>query len=214
MSSATRRFRILSSAEALRALYIDFEGEKDKPPVLLGAHRRGRGATPFVHFVVVDQAFASLLEPATWLRDAIENIVRRAEHRDRRIVAWSEHELGVVRKLCADDPDLVARFEARFANARAVAERWRNKCHDGDRPDPGRLVDYLGLIGYPLPDEAVGGGVGETIRLIRDRLDRGLPPTDGQRARWSRLLEHNRHDCVGMRKVCLRATREIEAADA
>ena len=72
------------------------------------------------------------------------------------------------------------------------------------------MTAYLELIGYPLPDDAAGGRVGETIRMIRDRLDRGLPPTDAQRARWSRLLEHNRHDCVGMRRVCLRATREIE----
>jgi hypothetical protein len=99
------------------------------------------------------RCLADLLEPATSLHDAIGNLVRRAEHRDRRIVAWSEHELDVVRGRCADDPDLVARFEARFANARAVAERWRNKRHDGDKPDPGRLVDYLGLIGYPLPLE-------------------------------------------------------------
>jgi hypothetical protein len=41
-------FKRLSAAEALRALYIDFEGEKDKPPVIVGVHRRGRGARPFV----------------------------------------------------------------------------------------------------------------------------------------------------------------------
>ena len=43
-------------------------------------------------------------------------------HGDRRIVAWSEHELNVAKTLAGKDPELVARFEARFANARAVAE--------------------------------------------------------------------------------------------
>jgi len=33
----------LSTADVRRALYIDFEGNKDQPPVLLGVHRVGRG---------------------------------------------------------------------------------------------------------------------------------------------------------------------------
>ena len=41
MTDHARPFRHLTEAEALRALYVDFEGEKDRPPVLLGVHRRG-----------------------------------------------------------------------------------------------------------------------------------------------------------------------------
>ena len=44
MTDDGQDFKRLTEAEALRALYIDFEGEKGKPPVLLGVHRRGRGA--------------------------------------------------------------------------------------------------------------------------------------------------------------------------
>ena len=51
-------FKLLSAVEARRALYIDFEGEKDRPPVLLGVLRRpGMGAEPSVHQVVVDREF-------------------------------------------------------------------------------------------------------------------------------------------------------------
>jgi hypothetical protein len=139
------------------------------------------------------------------LREAVEKVVLRADHGDRRIVSWSEHDLNVVRTLAAEDPDLVARFEARYANARAVAERWRNKLHGGDKPEPGRLADYLALIGYPVPDEAAPGSVGETIRVLRGRLERGLALTPAQREHWDHLVEHNRHDCAGMRRVCLRA---------
>jgi hypothetical protein len=213
MTDHARPFRHLLEAEALRALYIDFEGEKDRLPVLLGVHRRGRGARPFVQQDVLDEAFAGLAGACLSLHGAVQKVVRRAEHGDRRIVAWTEHELKVVRTLGAEDPELVARFGARFVNARAVAERWRNKLHDGDRPERGRLVDYLELVGYPVPDEASGGDVGATIRVLRDRLGRGLSPTPGQQARWDRLLEHNRHDCVGMRHVCLRATAELSDPD-
>lgn len=204
-------FRRLSADEALRALYIDFEGPKDEPPVLLGVHRRGRRARPFVQQDILDGSFAPMGDRDLGLREAVETVVRRAERRDRRIVAWSEYELRVVRTLRDEDPELVERFEARFGNGRSIAERWRNRCHGGDKPSTGRLVDYLALIRYPLPDEAAGGDVGDTIRAIRDRLDRGLPPTPAQRARWERLLEHNRHDCAGMRQVCLVAAREIDA---
>jgi hypothetical protein len=117
-----------------------------------------------------------------------------------------------VRTLAAEDPELVVRFEARYANARAVAERWRNRLHSGDKPEPGRLADYLALIGYSVPDEAAPGAVGETIRALRGRLERGLPLTAAQRERWDHLIEHNRHDCAGMRRVCLRATGNLDAA--
>jgi hypothetical protein len=212
MTEQSTAFKRLSAAEALRALYIDFEGQKDQPPVLLGVLRRGgKGSTPFVHQDVVDEAFASLPVPTMSLRDAIEKAVLRAEHGDRRIVSWSQHDLEVVRTLRDHDPNLVARFEALYANALSVAKRWRNRCYGGVKPANGRLADYLALIGYPVPDDAAGGQVGETIRVLRRPLEQGLPLTARQRSRWERLVEHNRYDCAGMRRVCLLATEELEA---
>ena len=203
-----RSFKRLSAAEALSALYIDFEGRKDEPPVFLGVHRRGDHVQPDI----VDDAFATMGESSMSLHASVEKVVRRAEKRDVRIVSWSEHDLNVVRTLGDEDPDLVSRFEARYANARLVARRWRYWVHGGDQPDTGRLVDYLELIDYEVPDDAGPGNVGNTIRDIRDRLQRSLEPTPGQRDRWDRLVEHNWHDCVGMRQICIVATRELEAA--
>jgi hypothetical protein len=214
MSDHLKTAKRLIATEALRALYIDFEGNRDQPPVLLGVHRRGRGSRPYVQQDVVDEAFAGLVPRYLPLRDAVENVVRRAEHGERRIVSWSEHDLNVARTLRDDDPELVARFEARYANARAFAEYWRNKLHAGVKPETGRLADYLALIGYPVPDEAEPGHVGDTIRALRPRLERGLTLTTAQQARWDNLVEHNRFDCAGMRAVCLRATRELEATES
>jgi hypothetical protein len=86
-TKAERAFRDLSADDALRALYIDFEGEKDHPPVLLGVHRRGRGPRPYVHAYFVDEAFDALGRTPLSLDAAIERVVRRAEARDRKIVA-------------------------------------------------------------------------------------------------------------------------------
>jgi hypothetical protein len=213
MTDPASGFKRLSTTDALRALYIDFEGEKDKSPILLGVLRRpGIGSTPFVHQDVVDATFASLGVSEISLRDAVGKAVLRAERGDRRIVSWSQHDLGVVRTLRDDDPELVARFEGRYANALSVAKRWRNRCYGGVKPARGHLADYLALIGYPVPEEAAPGNVGETIRVLRHRLERGLPLTLAQQERWGRLVEHNRHDCAGMRRVCLLATRELETA--
>src|SRR4051794_23508793 len=112
-----RSFKRLSAAEAMRALYIDFEGGRDKPPVLLGIHRRGRGDRPFVHQVVVDPTFADLGIPSMSLRAAVAIAVVRAEAGDRRLISWSEHDLKVVRTLAGQDPRLVERFEDRYCNA-------------------------------------------------------------------------------------------------
>ena len=130
-----RAFRRLSADEASRALYIDFEGRKDEAPVLLGVlRRRGRGEEPWVQQDIVDPAFAGLGGRALSLHEAVSAVVVRAESRDRRIVSWSEHDLEVVRSLADRDPDLVQRFEARYANALRVARRWRWWLYDGVRP--------------------------------------------------------------------------------
>jgi hypothetical protein len=169
-------------------------------------------SAPYVQQDVVDQAFAGLVPRYLPLDDAVENVVRRAEHGDRRIVSWSEHDLRVVRNLREEDPELVARFEARYANALSISKRWRNRVHDGIKPESGELGGYLSLIKYPVPDDAEPGHVGDTIRDLRPRLERGLPLTASLQVRWDHLVEHNRFDCAGMRAVCLRATRELDAA--
>jgi hypothetical protein len=203
-------FERMTSAEALRALYIDFEGEKDKPPVFLGVHRRGRTARPYVHSHILDPDFAAL-SVVTSLHEAVLNLVMRAEKGDRRIVAWTEHELKIVRRLSGEDPELVSRFEARFANAKRLAERWRNRVYGGEMPADGKLGSYLALVRYEVPPEGSAGQVGATIRTLRARLARGHSLTASQGERWRRLVEHNRHDCIGMRRLTLVATAALES---
>lgn len=217
---STRRDH-LSPQEARQALYLDFEGRKSQPPVLLGLARRpgrnlGPGELPHVWQLVLDPLFAPLASGTDLgrasLPAAIERIVTRAETEERLIVAWSEHELTVVRDYCP--PALAARFERRFVNARAVALHWINACHRDWRPTEQRLADYLALIGYVVPAEAGPGRVGETLEIISNALakGRGLAGlTPNQLQRWAQLREHNAHDCAGMRQVCLRATKELEA---
>jgi hypothetical protein len=204
----------LRPEQATRALYIDFEGQIERPPVLLGCARRsGPDQIPRMWQAVTDRLFEPLAREdgaeCLDLSDAVERILQRAEKRDRLIVAWTEHELNVVRTHC---PEHLARFESRYVNARLLAVRWRNKRHGGKKPDANTLAAYLGLIGHTVPPGAGVGRTGETIGVLRRSLERdptGARVTDIQRRRWRDLREHNRHDCAGMRKVCLLATRDI-----
>jgi hypothetical protein len=156
MTDPANAFKRLSAYEALRALYIDFEGQKDQPPVLLGVLRHGgKGSTPFVHQDVVDEAFARLTRSAMSLRDAVGKAVLRAEHGDRRIVSWSQHDLEVVRTLRDKDPELVARFEGRYANALSVAKHWPDQAawrRQSAERTPRRIPDHDRL------SSARGGG--------------------------------------------------------
>ena len=129
--------------------------------------------------------------------------------KDRMIVAWSEHELDVVKEYC---PEHLARFEARFVNARSVAVYWRNACHAGDKPPTKDLPTYLALVGYDLPDGAGPGLAGETIKRVAAALEKGRGMdgmTTDQRRRWQQLRAHNLHDCHGMKKVCILAAAEL-----
>jgi len=135
----SKAFKRLTLVEAQQALYIDFEGVKDKLPVLLGTlNRGGRGPEPFVFQVVVDSEFRATGTEERPFKEAIRTVVQRAEAGNRRIVAWSEHELEVVRRLLPDERDLVDRFTARYANALGIAKRWAAKAPSRCKADRGR----------------------------------------------------------------------------
>lgn len=190
------------------------EGHGPRVARLCSSGRQGREA--WVWQAVTDPLF----EPLTRLdddiellplHDAVERILLRAEARDRLIVAWSEHELDVVKEYC---PKHLARFEARYVNARIFAVYWRNACHDRDKPATRDLPTYFELIGYDLPDDLGPGRAGETIRRVGKALEKGrgiAGLTDDQRLRWQQLRDHNLHDCHGMKKVCVLAAAEVAA---
>ena len=209
-----KRHKNLSPDEARRALYIDFEGSKDRPPILLGRTRWSKPSR--VWQVITDPAFAPLADaeelPLLSLSDGIDQLLRMAEKKERLIVAWSIHELDVVREYC---PEHYERFEDRFVNAKLLASRWRTNCYGGDKPPTKDLATYSSSVGYQVPPEAGTGEVGTTIKVLSKALESGRnydKLTANQKRRWTNLRDHNRHDCAGMRTICLKAARELEFA--
>jgi hypothetical protein len=202
----SRQFKQMTLQEARTAFYVDFEGGKDVPPVLMGYLRK------HTQQYVVEPAFRELGPAYLELRQAVATVVTRAEKQDRRIVSWSEHDLDIVRSL-THEPELIARLEARYANGRALAARWASRAPGIDQPATGDLERYLELIGFEVPESAGVGQVGATVRSLQQRLAAGRQPTENQLERWADLLEHNRYDCEGMKAVCVRAATELEQLD-
>lgn len=201
-----KQFKQMTSLEARTAFYVDFEGAKDEPPVLVGILRK------HTQQYVVEPAFRSLGPAYLELRQAVATVVARAEKQGRRIVSWSEHDLEIVHGL-TKEPELIARFESRYANGRALAARWATRAAGIEKPGSGDLERYFEIIGFEVPEAAGPGQVGVTVRSLHQRLAAGREPTENQIERWDDLLEHNRYDCEGMRAVCIRAATELEKLD-
>ena len=202
-----KRHEHLTESEARRALYVDFEGPKDGPPVLIGILRKR------VQQYVVDAMFAPAGPDYVELLAAVRGLVARAEKKDRRIVSWSEHDLRIVKALEALDHDLVKAFEARWVNGLRLAERWASRSGGVKRPRYSSLENYLDLIGFSVPITAEPGHVGDTIRQMYPTLEGGRRITKNQSGHWANLLEHNRFDCVGLETICVRAASDIERQD-
>lgn len=202
----TKQFKQMTAAEARTAFYVDFEGAKAAPPVLIGILRK------HTQQYVVDPAFRPLGPAYLELRQAVATVLTRAEKQDRRIASWSEHDLEIVRSLTAE-PALVRRFEARYANGRALAARWASRRDEVAKPSEGDLAHYMALIGFEVPESAGPGRVGKTVRSLRTSLDAGRQPSEHQAERWADLLEHNRYDCEGMRAVVIQAATDLEQID-
>jgi hypothetical protein len=201
-----KQFKQMTALEARTAFYLDFEGGKEQPPVLVGYLRKEH-----VQQYVVDRAFQPAGPGYLELRQAIKTVLTRAQKQDRRIVSWSEHDLEVVREL--KDAALIRAFEARYANGRALAARWATRTSAVTKPTEGDLEHYLKLVDFEVPEHAGPGKVGATLRSLRPSLEAGRGLTEPQLQRWADLLDHNRYDCEGARAVCIRAATDLEHLD-
>ena len=203
-----------------RAIYIDFEGNQDAVPTLLGVLWQRGWDTEFEQFVLEDTfrkaARAKRCRVST-LNDVMTHVVAVAESEDVEIVAWSHHELDVIEELAAGD--LPARFKNRFRDAKKIAKRWLRQCHPDVEPPPRswggryRLDFFFDQTAYEVPGPLGPGNTGQRLKYVRDMLVRRKGDfkqlTPVAKGKWTRVLGHNRHDCFGMRHVDETAVMEL-----
>ena len=115
-------------------------------------------------------------------------------------------------------------FGDHVINGIPIAKQWKKRAYpdvtfevDPKAPLNGRnqLSRYLDLIGYSVPRAHGPGNSAQRIRYVRDMLARNdgdyaaLTPT--AKGKWTKALEHNWHDCNGLRALMVRCAVDADA---
>ena len=202
--------------EALRGIYIDFEGTAVDPPSFLGAIWLHGDTQNFIQYVLEKTLWPAARAKAAWCQQArwddLKEIKELSEKEDRLIFAWSNHEANALQEYSPEGDW----FSSNVINAIPIAKKWKKEFHpdvefkkDPKQPMLGknRLDRYLKLIGYEVPASFGSGNSAGRIRYVRNMLnDRNgdyskLTPV--AKAKWTKALKHNWHDCDGMRELLI-----------
>ena len=199
-----RKASRISVREASRAIYIDFEGLTNETPTLCGVQCDG-----IFEQIVYDEALASAAENKQLaVLDFEQHIVRllsKCDDEKRAIVAFSEHELN---KICEHVQIDISHV---YRNANKIAKRWQRECRPQTKKCKG-LKEFLELIGFERRPHLGEKKSTARIRTVREQISNNGHYDSISRvakAKWTKLLEHNKVDCLGMEKLIKIAAREI-----
>jgi hypothetical protein len=197
---AVRFEYFLTSEMVKRAIYIDFEGFMDKAPSLIGVAIGSK-----FYQVALDEglrlAAAAKNIPVREGDELVRDLLERAVREKRRIVAFSPCEKRICRKYYQLDLSPV------YADANRIVKEWVAKAYPELKRRPKSLKAYLKLIGYER-----AACLGERQAAQRIRAVRGMCMRRGSyealtgcvKAKWTKLLEYNKIDVLGMRELCRR----------
>lgn len=189
--------------ELVRAILIDYEGNIDKEPTLLGWRLDGKS-----HAAILEKEFETcsdryrakdihLMAHKQLARD----LLAQSCDEDRVIISWSEHDFRLINQvLSAKDQD---RLASRYRNAITTARSWHFKTMKKRAP-MGDLSYFCQLLGFPVPKKYGTGKVGHGLRLIRNQLseDRKYQElTPKARSSWVDIVKHNDLDLRSMEFV-------------
>lgn len=216
----------MTFAEAQRAIYIDFgrpQGSHRNPPraALLGVLVGSDGEQ--LEQLIVDERLASARVASPRCRvataaDAVSELLVRARTEGRAIVGWSLFDRD---RMVEAVPECEEEINARYVNGLQIARPWRNILHPavpivraGSKSPRHTLDQYARLAAYPGAAQLNKAEPARWILETVERLDKangvyGALSKTGKR-HWHRLLEYNRHDCLALRHIVLKASRELE----
>ena len=223
----------LTVSEAQRAIYIDFEGFKGKPPAFFGwVWAIGKKASDD-HIACIHDIHDKALQPLVGevelppgavgtyeqrpfsVGQSINDLARRAKKQDRRIVSWSTHEKTKIEEIAESElsPSLFEMFERNYRDGKATARRWFQQLGLPTTTGTNTLVRYLEQARYRLPDTY---GLGKTTQRLKSVL-KGIENKgswsqliDSQQKNWEGLLIHNFVDCHGLRHVIKTAANALD----
>lgn len=214
ISVAPQRIRsLITPAEAERAIYLDYEGNMDRPPTLVGWMVDGA-----LQGAIVEPGFATCA--GRWRvkhigvchhAERISRLINLAQEENRLIVSWSEHDHRIMSN--ALDSTCRERLDQVYRNAIPTARRW-HWYTSSTRAVNGSLAYFLDVMGYPVPTMYGPNVVGDGLRLIRKQLEEGRgyqALTPKAREGWRAVVKHNMHDLQGMEWVTTVASNAMSA---
>lgn len=206
------------------AIFVDFECLATTPPhpALLGV-LVGVEGEDFEQLIIDER-----LVPARAARpgctrveaaaDAVRTVVGMAAVNGSPIVGWSDFDRDRMIEAC---PDLVEDIKGRYVNALHIARPWRKTIYptfaierEDEYSPKNTLVKYACLAGYPSPGIFRDAAPADWIRHVPKQLKTtagNYGRTTRQTKRdWDQLLKYNRHDCLALRHIVLKAARELD----
>jgi hypothetical protein len=199
---------VISREEAARAIYVDFEGFKEKSPCLIGILVEG-----VLEQVVLDRRLFAAAVSSRCRQASIEavagELTTRCRSEGRRLVGYSQHERRMFWQHAGID------FVEEYRDGRMIASRWWNNCRKGVVRVDNTLKSYLEAIGYPMPASLGTGNTTARLTAVIEMLERRLRYPDLTpcvQAKWRDLLAYNRHDCRGMKKLISIAAWGLDTA--
>ncbi len=193
----------ITSAEAKSAIYLDYEGNKDKEPTLLGWFVLGKYKAAIIEplfATCADRYRAKGIYPEDHAT-LVLSLITQAEDEKRLIVSWSEHDFNQMALVLK--PDDIHRLLLVYRNAIRTARPW-HQIKFSKLPGSATLDYFESLTGYVVPERFGVGLVGNALRLIRSQLKEGRDYSglsDKARGDWVKIVKHNRHDLIGMAHV-------------
>ncbi|MGV1045515.1 hypothetical protein [Limnohabitans sp.] len=193
----------ITPAELVRAIFVDYEGNIDRHPTLLGWRIDGK-----THGAIVEETFSTCSNRYRAKEVAFQphhqlakNLLAQACDEDRVIVSWSEHDLKLLKAVIPQKEH--SYLHGRYRNAIPTAKSWYRQSMQ-ERSPQGDLAFFCQLLGFPIPLRFGTGKVGQGLRLLRGQLQEGRlysELTPKARASWVVVVKHNDLDLRAMEYV-------------
>ena len=192
--------KTITKQDAERAIYIDFEGFEAREPSLIGVSIDSHFEQVILSISLRSAAKAKGLA----IRDGKEylnELFNLAIKENRKIVAFSSHEKEQCHKWYGLNISQV------YVNANLISKAWYRKTYPLPREKITGLKDYLKLIGVYRGDYLGVRQTTQRIKAVEDMLERKGEYellTRVNKAKWTKLLEHNKIDVEGMKSLVLK----------
>ena len=202
--------------QAKRGIYIDFEGVKKE-----SVHGRSIcPAPPSLLGILVEEEFIQInfdvklklaadyegLETSS-LEQLIPRLVIRAFEEDRFLIAYTEHDLNLIKEHSRYG-ELVEDF---YLNGRIYACEWNEELGRLEENINNSLKDFAVYLGKEYRgDESPAKWIRYVRKRLKNKSDFSQISPKGQDM-WNFLLDYNRKDCYVLQELMILVAKEMSS---